>query len=153
MEVIADKKKSLIILYACLAVVGLSMLAMGITFYHVFSFWDLKGDQQFDILCIIVMGPVITIASTFLCFRVRFTRGKITYDGTYIDFGKGYVIKPSSLINVEYQKAYFTQKPEAWGTLTVYTGDFVIKYKYMKSVEIAYNRIMQLKNEADLSEL
>lgn len=149
MEVIAQKKKSLIVFYAVLAVLGLAVFTLGIVFY-VFSFWELNGDQQFGIICILCIGLIDMLVYVFLCFRVRFTAGIITYDGKKIDFGNGHIDTPSRIINVEYHKSYFTQKTDAWGWLTVIGVDFVFKYYYIDRVEEVCNRLIEIKNNAQI---
>ena len=148
MEIIAKKKKSLIAIYAVLAVCGLAILAVGIALYYIVSFWELDGGLWALLIMILCGGPLITVIFTFLCFRVRFTAGTITYDGKNIDFGKGHIVSPARIRNVEYRKGYFSQRPDAWGFLTVFTADFVVKYYYIDRVEEVSKRLIELRDRA-----
>lgn len=152
MEIIARKKKSVIALYAVLAVLGLGGIVAGIFLYKEIPYEEFSSDVYVNTILIIIVSAIDVIAFSFLCFRIIFSLGVITYDGEKIDFGKGIIEKPSRILNVEYHNSYFTQRTDVWGSLTVTVEYKVIKYPCIGRVGEVCNRLSELKEICRKSE-
>ena len=136
MEVIA-KKKSVIVFYSILALIGLTGVVLGIVFF------DLR---QYEYFLIIVTSAALAVTYTVMCVRYIFSVCTITYDGEKLDFGNGLMESPSQILSVECNNYYLTRRPDVWGSLTVRVGDVTIKYPCIARVGEAGKRLLELKN-------
>lgn len=120
-------------------------MVIGIVFSCDLLAYDLE--IQFGIISITFVATIDAVAFAFHCFRIVFSTDKITYDGENIDFGKGYIVKPSQIKNVEYHNSYITSRTDVWGSLTVELNDFVVKYPCIDRVGEVCKRLVELKNK------
>lgn len=154
MEIIAQKKKSMVVLYAVIAVISAALCVLGIIFINVWR--DINSDNQFKLILIIILGAAGTGVGVYHSCHIGFSVDKITYDGEMIDFGKGLVESPSKIVYVRSHNSYFTQRTDAIGSLTVKVGDVVMHYPCIGRAGDAEKRLTDLayldrKREAEES--
>lgn len=143
MEILAEKKRGLILLYFFAAI--LSTLLFTLMYFKAKSAIVILP----VILPVIVIGSIaIDVMCIVICVWIKRTPERITYENGKVDFGNGYVTHAENITKVEYRRVHARGWSYKWGKLTVYVEDRVLVYRYMADVEEAHNRIINVMLEA-----
>ena len=139
MEVIARKKRGLLLLYS---LVVIATIALGILSVGLDDDSTEKGFMLIGCVIIAIVGLVICVGI------LRTPNIIIQYDGEYLILREG-KFKVNQLGRVNYHRAHARGIHYSWGKIILLLNGQEIVYNNVADVEQVHNRLMELRLQAE----
>ena len=140
MEVIARKKRGLLLLYSLvvIATIALGILSVG-----------LDDEDSTEKGFMLIGCVIIAIVGVIICVGIlRTPKIIIQYDGEYLILREG-KFKINELGRVNYRRAHARGFHYSWGKIILALGGQEIVYNNVADVEHVHNRLMELRLQAE----